>query len=326
MKNICIAGILLAGLVAVFSACQNDAPKPAETAAAHDHADGNHAHIYVCPMHPEVKNDQPGTCPKCKMDLEERHAEAMPNEFEMRFAAPASAVAGQETTLVFMPRIKGKEGVSVPLDVQHEKKIHLIVVSDDLATFQHIHPEFQPDGKYLVKTTFQNGGKYTLFADYKPTGADAQLEKINLEVAGKTVPTKKWAAAKTTSTTTPGGYSVSLESEIGKFVSEGETHILVKISKNGKEIMASGLENYLAAKGHCVIISTDGEKRYLHVHPGLEKDRLHLAATFGKPGIYRGWLQFQHEGKIQTADFVLNVVDGMGETPADEHSHEGHSH
>jgi len=25
--------------------------------------------IYVCPMHPEVKGDKPGKCPKCGMDL-----------------------------------------------------------------------------------------------------------------------------------------------------------------------------------------------------------------------------------------------------------------
>ena len=25
--------------------------------------------IYTCPMHPEVKSDQPGKCPKCGMNL-----------------------------------------------------------------------------------------------------------------------------------------------------------------------------------------------------------------------------------------------------------------
>ena len=25
--------------------------------------------LYVCPMHPEVKSENPGKCPKCKMDL-----------------------------------------------------------------------------------------------------------------------------------------------------------------------------------------------------------------------------------------------------------------
>jgi hypothetical protein len=25
--------------------------------------------VYTCPMHPEVKSDKPGKCPKCGMDL-----------------------------------------------------------------------------------------------------------------------------------------------------------------------------------------------------------------------------------------------------------------
>jgi YHS domain-containing protein len=33
--------------------------------------------VYTCPMHPEVKADQPGKCPKCGMNLEKK---AMPQE------------------------------------------------------------------------------------------------------------------------------------------------------------------------------------------------------------------------------------------------------
>jgi hypothetical protein len=175
MKHIVFAGILLAGLPGVFARCQNKQSKPPETATAHDHASGDHAHIYVCPMHPEVKSDQAGTCPKCNIALEERHAD--PTLFEMRFTAPKEAIAGKELTLIFTPKIKGNEASLVPLDVQHEKKIHLIVVSSDLASFEHIHPEFQEDGSYHVKTTFKQGGTFMLFTDYQPTGGDPQDRK-----------------------------------------------------------------------------------------------------------------------------------------------------
>lgn len=33
---------------------------------AHDHAEGT---VYTCAMHPEVRSDEPGICPKCAMDL-----------------------------------------------------------------------------------------------------------------------------------------------------------------------------------------------------------------------------------------------------------------
>ena len=28
--------------------------------------------VYTCPMHPEVKSDKPGKCPKCGMNLEQK--------------------------------------------------------------------------------------------------------------------------------------------------------------------------------------------------------------------------------------------------------------
>ena len=30
------------------------------------------SNIYSCPMHPQIKNSNPGTCPKCKMNLEKQ--------------------------------------------------------------------------------------------------------------------------------------------------------------------------------------------------------------------------------------------------------------
>lgn len=38
----------------------------------HDHG-GSQAHQYTCSMHPEVVQAKPGKCPKCGMDLTEKH-------------------------------------------------------------------------------------------------------------------------------------------------------------------------------------------------------------------------------------------------------------
>ena len=47
-----------------------------------------------------------------------------------------------------------------------------------------------------------------------------------------------------------------------------------------------------------------------------------MHTTFKKPGIYRGWIQFQADGKVHTIDFTLNVMQG---TAADvQKAGEGH--
>ena len=34
---------------------------------------GTQTHQYTCSMHPEVAQDRPGKCPKCGMELVEKH-------------------------------------------------------------------------------------------------------------------------------------------------------------------------------------------------------------------------------------------------------------
>lgn len=301
----------------------------------HDHEHANaETEKYACPMHPEVTGKEGDECSKCGMKLELVSKEAASNEYFMDFSANPEVVAGSAATLLFTPKIKGKDEM-VPLDVQHDKKMHLIIVSKDLSYFDHIHPEYQTDGSYKIsvlpkgksyttsqfanETRFEQGGEYVLFADYLPTGASHQLERIPLTVAGTPYNSKKYTEPKTVSKVD--GYEISLIPEGDKFLSKGTMHITGIIKKDGKEIPADQLENYLAAKAHVVMISEDTQD-YLHVHPEVVDGRLDLHTEFGKAGIFRGWLQFQTEGKVHTADFVIKVDEGT----APESAHAGGDH
>ncbi len=48
-----------------------------------------------------------------------------------------------------------------------EKLMHLIVVSDDLQSFDHIHPVYKQNGRFEVTKSFPSGGRYTLLSDFK---------------------------------------------------------------------------------------------------------------------------------------------------------------
>ena len=64
-------------LTLVFAACglktkQQESSAPASPNAGHSHAGHDHATAeeeYTCPMHPQIVQDKPGSCPICGMDL-----------------------------------------------------------------------------------------------------------------------------------------------------------------------------------------------------------------------------------------------------------------
>lgn len=281
---------------------------------------------YACPMHPEVTGGANDKCNKCGMNLEALDPSTEGNEYFMQFkTTPEKVEENKEVTLSFTPKIKNKETEQVALDIEHEKKIHLIVVNKDLSYFDHIHPEFNADGSYTVPTQFPSGGDYTLFADYKPTGGNHTVDKINVNVAGKIAPDKTWGADKATNNS--GNFSVTLNPLGNKWITGTAVHILGTLKKDGKEIDANTLENYLGAKVHMVMISL-GDQEYMHIHPGVDKGKLHLHAEFKKAGVYRGWVQFNGDGKLHSIDLIINVKEGTTETikevnqaAIDYHSH-----
>jgi Heavy metal binding domain len=322
----------------VFATCKNNPTTPnSKIEATQSNLETN----FACPMHPEKTGKSNDKCSKCGMNLEPAKVAAT-KKFTMTFQIkPVDLEAGKAGTLSFKPEIEGVENASVPLDLHHEKKIHLIAVSKDLAWFEHIHPEYQADGSYQInvlaagqnftngrgknETTFERGGDYVLFADYMPTGAPGQLQRIPVSIGG--TPYKPVVFLKEKWTSTVGGYSISLKPGSGKFVTNNTLHIEGVISKAGKIVPAESFENYLGAKAHVVMIGI-GAENYMHVHPEVAEGKLDLHATFEKAGIYRGWLQFQTDGKLHTADFVIDVKEGkVGEVPNDQgHGESDHKH
>lgn len=323
LKTVLIASALLP----LAMACNNDTKVASKETDSTTTVTKGHdqEHRFACPMHPDVTGKEGDTCPKCGMKLE--HADQAPTAagtYFMQFVtAPTTVEPNKEVTLSLAPKKKDAANEQVALDVKHEKKIHLIVVSDDLSWFDHIHPEFGSDGAYTVKTKFPAPGKYKAFADYQPTGGSAVVDKIDIDVAGNAPAAKTFSGQKLTGTSD--NYSFELIPTGGKLETGTPLHIEGIVKKDGKEINASSLDNYLGAKAHFVLISLN-EKEYLHVHPEVEAGKFDLHTTIEKPGIYRGWVQFNADGKIHTIDFTWNVTKGSGTATPGADDHSGHSH
>jgi hypothetical protein len=209
-------------------------------------------------------------------------------------------------------------------EIIHDKLMHLIIVNrEDLSHFAHIHPKLNKEtGSFDISHTFANAGKYKMWIDIKPNGGSQILAAFAFKVEGKPVHT-------TTATITREqirvknvvadgqSYQVALNCQPEQLVSGRDIKMTFEIrDANGNPI--SNLEPLMAAGGHCVIIDATGQD-FLHVHPVEEIEdiiswrggpNVSFLANFPKPGLYRAWGQFQHEGRLLIADFTFDV--GVG--------------
>jgi len=306
-----LMAVIATGAITFLTACNNNGVenKTADMDSANTEVAHSADHVFACPMHPEITGKEGDTCPKCGMMLEHNDNAAAPSDVAMQFSTnPAAVKPNEEVNLIMIPKKKANSTEQVALDVEHTKKIHLIVVSEDLSWFNHIHPELTADGSYIVKEKFPAPGKYILFADYKPSGGNHTVDVLNVAVSGTAPAVKKYGSDKLTGDGGD-GFTVKLTPEYGKFLTNMPMHISGVTMLNGKDADVNTLEDYLGAKAHMVVVSLE-DKKYLHVHPSVEGGKFDLHTTFDKPGVYRGWIQYQSKGKVYTSDFVFNVAEG----------------
>ena len=191
-------------------------------------------------------------------------------------------------------------------DVEHEKRMHLIIARRDLTGFQHLHPEQAADGSWTTDVKLDEAGSYRLFADFANDDEPYTLAG-DLRVDGRADLRPLPAPAPTS--VSDGGYDVRL--------SAGDVHpgqvaeLRFAITKDGQTVHT---EPYLGAVGHLVALR-EGDLAFLHVHPtdhGMNNsdehdDAVGFAATFPTAGAYRLFLQFKHEGRVQTVAFTQEV-------------------
>jgi hypothetical protein len=199
---------------------------------------------------------------------------------------------GRETELAFT--IVGSDGRALrDFEVEHEKRMHLIIVRRDGTAFQHLHPEMDESGRWSTRVTIPEAGAYRVFADF--SDGEARTLAADLAVDGDASYRPLPAPATTTGTD---GYEVSLDA--GEVHPGEESELRFTVTRDGRELET---EPYLGAGGHLVALR-EGDLAYLHVHPG---EGLSFMSELPSAGRYRLFLQFKHDGAIHTAPFTLEV-------------------
>ena len=294
---------------------------------------------YQCPMHEACLSEKPGDCPLCGMPMVPIQRSIRTTLHDPQYAMQLSAVPQHVATsdlglrgpdirsiddltlrLTFTPQHDGQ--LLRELALMHEHLLHLIIVSDDLAFFDHVHPVLRPDdGTLELVYTFPHPGRYLLFVDITPSGQRSQVFRFTVTVpaggAADHDPQRPASLSALPALAHPLAQDPTITVELvpqPRTISAGlHMQLLFRLSRNDQPL--TDLEPYLGAMGHCVIISQDTQT-YLHCHPeqvfpptpqtrGGPVVAFHT--LFPRAGRYKIWAQFKRGGKVFVADFVVDV-------------------
>jgi hypothetical protein len=291
---------------------------------------------WVCPMHPDYTQDRFGQCPKCGMAL----VKAAPfdvRDYGLEFStSPAVVRVGQPFQMRFKISHPGTGAAVQKFETVHERQYHLFLISQDMEHFEHIHPEQQADGSWLMEATLPKAGYYKVLSDFMPSGGSAQFLARPLVTAGYAGDYEGDSAHLTPDTVltkTVDDLTATLAYDPEKCLVGLYCHLNFVLTDAVTKQPVTDLQTYLGAFGHTLIMSEDMVD-YVHSHPldilaqpdddggppvflippgaDLEALRGGPKVTFEglmpKPGRYRAWTQFRRHDKLHTFAFTFEAV------------------
>jgi len=200
---------------------------------------------------------------------------------------------------LFRFTIVGPDGHAVRrFTPNHERDLHLIVVSRELTSYSHLHPTLGGDGTWSVELPAMAAGSYRAVADFVVTDGPALALGVDLSVSGVYRPT---AIEEPLSRAAVDGLEVRLATDAG---SSGQVTVAVSVYRDSKVV--SDLEPYLGAFGHLVVMRS-GDLAYVHVHPLDYRDGVvRFEAMLPSQGRYRLYFDFKTEDVVRTAAFTVD--------------------
>lgn len=216
-------------------------------------------------------------------------------------------------------RLEARDATGEPIrdfEYVHERPIHFLIASEDLAEFDHIHPELTADDCYQVAYTFAHGGKYRIWADYSLPGEAPHVDTFDITVVGPARQPQKLAVSPSFAQAT-GPLTVQI---VPTKPLRAGSDIPITLRLSG---VSENLEPYLGAWAHVIVIG-EGLRSYAHAHTlevaavstglahthmaaGPPPKEIHIVTNFPSSGMYKLWAQFQQAGEVVTVPFVLRV-------------------
>jgi hypothetical protein len=254
--------------------------------------------VYVCPMDPDVRSNNPGNCSRCGMKL----VTGIPDPVEYHLdltVTPRPPKVNGPSQLKFVVHDPYKDRPVKSFIPVHERLFHAFVVSKDLQFFIHDHPVLKDDAFYY-DLKFPKAGEYRILGDFYPDGATPQLIAKTIFVPGTAPAPVK--LARDYSKKVAENMQVELETIPPQPIAGQKTQLHFTITPG------DGLEKYLAAWGH-MLAASDDLIDMIHQHPFIADGGPHIQFTmvFPRARTFRVWVQFQRNGVVNTVHFDIPV-------------------
>jgi hypothetical protein len=252
--------------------------------------------IFICPMDPDVRSHDPGTCPRCGMKLASGLPE--PTEYHLDLTTTPRVIRpGQPVELSFAVTDPWKHRPVTKFQLVHERLFHMFVVSQDLEFFLHDHPVFAPDGQFHYDNlVLPRAGMYRVLGDFYPDAATPQLISKTLLVPGAAPERMKVSDARKsdamTLSTVPERAIAGMNTQLHFTLTPGD-----------------GLQPYLGAWAH-MLVASDDLIDLIHLHPFIADGgpEIQFNATLPRPEhTYRIWVQYQRNGAVHTERFDVRA-------------------
>ena len=278
--------------------------------------------------------------PAAYVTLNKGLASGQARSYRLVLDAPPRPVPGRPTLLSFAIHEDPTGRVVQDFEVVHTKPLHFLIVSADMAYFEHQHPKLGPDGRFRLLWTFPRAGRYFLFADFTPADGDNQILRTTLDVgrSTRTVPPR-------------------LVPDVGRAKVVGDTRVTLAIRPDlmraGRQSLLTytlsslagrgrtDMQPILGVMGHLIALRGDtqtlvhthalhsvqagsygaamlrmmqaGQTEVVPITPAmvtLSGPRFTFKLTLPRPGRYRLWAQFQRQNRWLTVPFTVDVHSG----------------
>ena len=264
------------------------------------------------------------------VEMDGHEEEGVPSVSIILKTDPSSPQAGSPTHLSFV--LKDEKGELLrDLKIDHERILHVIIVSEDFTYFAHIHSEDAPatnidemvkNSAFSLNYVFPATGRYLVNVNFlHQTHEESKKFSIEVERRGTPTLTKDFSTKKLFE-----GYDVTLSTRPSKVIAGQSTTLRYRVERS--DVPVTDMEAYLGAPMHIAIVSADLSS-FVHTHgeirdpvSGGEKHELNPGEVFGPevethvafpyPGMYQVFGEFKHQGKVIVTRFLLEVSSGGG--------------